>query len=54
MHYTASYTIAAIKSVTLPRAPQNEGVFRTVTIDAPEGAYLNAKRPAGGVARALN
>jgi len=54
MHYTASYTIAAIKSVTLPRAPQNEGVFRTVTIDAPEGSYFNAKRPAGCGGRAVN
>ncbi len=35
-----------MKSVTLPTAPQNEGVIRTIVIEAPEGSFFNAKRPA--------
>ncbi len=46
LHYTYAYTIAAVKSVTLPTAPQNEGVIRALGIEAPEGSFFNAKRPA--------
>jgi N-methylhydantoinase B len=50
LHYTYAYSIAAIKSVTLPRTPQNEGVIRTIKVTAPEGCFLNPRRsaPCGG------
>lgn len=52
IHYTYAYTIAAIKSVTLPRAPQNDGVIRTIAIKAPEGSFFNPRPPAASGGRA--
>ncbi|MSP66564.1 MAG: hydantoinase B/oxoprolinase family protein [Alphaproteobacteria bacterium] len=52
LHYTYAYTIAAVKSVTLPTAPQNEGVIRTITITAPEGTFFNPRYPAPSGGRA--
>lgn len=52
IHYTYAYTIAAVKSVTLPTAPQNEGVIRTIRIEAPEGCFFNPRRPAACGGRA--
>ena len=46
LNYTYAYSIAAVKSVTLPRAPQNHGVIRTIKVKAPLGSFLNARRPA--------
>lgn len=46
LHYTAAYCIAAVKSITLPRAPQNTGVIRTIKIKAPLGSFVNPRRPA--------
>jgi len=46
LHYTYAYSIAAVKSVTLPRAPQNQGVIRTINVKAPPGCFLNPRRPA--------
>jgi len=46
LNYTYAYSIAAVKSVTLPRAPQNEGMIRTIKVQAPLGCFLNPKRPA--------
>lgn len=46
LHYTYAYSIAAVKSVTLPRAPQNHGVIRTINVKAPPGCFLNPHRPA--------
>ncbi len=54
LHYTYAYSLASIKSVTLPLAPQNEGIIRTVTIKAPEGCYFNPVRPAPCGGRAIN
>jgi N-methylhydantoinase B len=52
LHYTYAYTIAAVKSVTLPTAPQNDGVIRTIRIKAPEGSFFNPRRPAACGGRA--
>ena len=52
LHYTYAYTIAAVKSVTLPTAPQNEGVIRTIRIVAPEGTFYNPRYPAACGGRA--
>lgn len=52
IHYTYAYTIAAVKSVTLPTAPQNDGVIRTIRIKAPEGCFFNPRRPAACGGRA--
>jgi N-methylhydantoinase B len=46
LNYTYAYSIAAVKSITLPRTPQNEGVIRTIKVKAPLGCFLNPKRPA--------
>lgn len=53
LHYTYAYSIAAVKSVTLPRAPQNEGVIRCIKVKAPPGSFLNANRPAACGGRAV-
>ena len=53
LHYTYSYSIAAVKSVTLPRAPQNHGVINCIKVKAPLGCFLNAKRPAACGGRAV-
>ncbi|MSP66565.1 MAG: hydantoinase B/oxoprolinase family protein [Alphaproteobacteria bacterium] len=53
LNYTAAYSIAAVKSVTLPDRPQNEGVHRTVTVVAPEGSFFNPRRPAPCGGRAV-
>ena len=52
IHYTYAYSVAAVKSVTVPTAPQNEGVIRTIAITAPEGCFFNPKRPAACGGRA--
>lgn len=46
IHYTYAYSIAAVKSLTLPEAPQNEGVIRTIKIVAPPGCFFNPIPPA--------
>jgi N-methylhydantoinase B len=53
LHYTHSYSIAAVKSVTLPQSPQNEGVIRCIKIKAPLGSFVNAARPAACGGRAV-
>jgi N-methylhydantoinase B len=52
IHYTYAYSVAAVKSVTVPTAPQNEGVIRTIAITAPEGCFFNPTRPAACGGRA--
>jgi N-methylhydantoinase B len=54
MQYTRSYCIAAIKAVTLPRAPQNFGVIRCIEIVAPAGSYVNPRPGAASGARSVN
>jgi len=53
LHYTSAYSIAALKSVTLPQAPQNEGFIRTIEVKAPPGSFFNPTRPAPCGGRAV-
>jgi N-methylhydantoinase B len=52
-NYTRSYTYMAVKCLTDPRGPMNSGALRPVTISAPEGSFVNPRRPAGGGPRAI-
>lgn len=52
--YTTAYSIAAVKSVTLPNLPQNQGIIGTINVTAPEGSFLNPRRPAPCGGRAVN
>ena len=54
INYTRSYCYAAVKCLTDPYGPQNDGAFRPVRIEAPLGSFLNPapagrRRPAGRV-----
>ncbi len=53
INYTRSYSYAAIKCLTDPGGPMNEGALRPVTVTAPEGSFLNPRPPAGGGPRAI-
>jgi N-methylhydantoinase B len=43
---TLSGVYYALRAVTDPTIPMNEGCFRPVTVDVPEGTLLNPRRPA--------
>ena len=45
-NYTFAYTSHAVKCVTNPKIPMNEGVMKTVHVIAPEGTILNPLFPA--------
>lgn len=45
-NYTRAYTTYGIKCAISPDVPNNEGSFRPVTVNAPEGSLLNASYPA--------
>lgn len=51
LNYTAAYTSYALKCALYPDIPHNDGSFRPVTVDAPEGSILNARFPAAVAAR---
>ncbi len=53
LNYTKSYSYAAIKCLTDPYGPMNRGALRPIEITAPEGSFLNPRRPAGGGPRAI-
>jgi N-methylhydantoinase B len=53
INYTRSYSYAAVKCLTDPLGPMNEGALRPVTVIAPEGSFLNPCPPAGGGPRAI-
>jgi N-methylhydantoinase B len=53
INYTRSYSYAAVKCLTDPLGPMNEGALRPVTVNAPEGSFLNPRPPAGGGPRAI-
>ncbi len=53
INYTRSYSYAAVKCLTDPAAPMNEGALRPITVMAPEGSFLNPRPPAGGGPRAV-
>jgi N-methylhydantoinase B len=52
-NYTRSYTHMAVKCLTDPFGPMNAGAIRPIEIAAPEGCFLNPRRPAGGGPRAI-
>ena len=45
MNYVFAYTAYPIKCVFSPDIPNNEGSFRPISVTAPEGCLLNAKKP---------
>ena len=51
LNYTRGYSLYAIKVGVCPHIPNNDGNFRPVTVTAPEGCILNAKRPCAVAAR---
>lgn len=53
INYTRSYSYAAVKCLTDPFGPMNEGALRPITVTAPEGSFLNPRPPAGGGPRAV-
>ncbi|MBI1848512.1 MAG: hydantoinase B/oxoprolinase family protein [Candidatus Rokubacteria bacterium] len=53
INYTRSYSYAAVKCLTDPYGPMNEGALRPITVTAPEGCFLNPRPPAGGGPRAI-
>ena len=53
INYTRSYSYAAVKCLTDPLGPMNEGALRPITVTAPDGSFLNPRPPAGGGPRAV-
>ena len=51
--YTAAMSFTAVKSVLSLNMPNNDGVFRPVTVIAPEGTIVNGRLPAACAARGL-
>ena len=49
--YTNAYASYAMKCITTPSIPNNDGSIRPLTITAPEGCILNAQPPAASGAR---
>jgi N-methylhydantoinase B len=43
--YTRSFATYAVKCLTTPRVPNNQGTLLPLTVTAPEGCILNAQRP---------
>ncbi|MBI4611102.1 MAG: hydantoinase B/oxoprolinase family protein [Candidatus Rokubacteria bacterium] len=52
MNYTYAYSLFAVKCLTNPLIPNNEGGFRPVRVTAPEGCILNPTYPAAVGSRA--
>ncbi len=44
--YTYAMTAYALKCALLPNLPNNEGIFRCITVTAPEGSLVNPRYPA--------
>ena len=53
LSWTKAATYTAIRSVLPPGIPNNEGVFRAITVSAPAGTITNAVLPAACAARGL-
>ena len=43
--YTKAFAVYAIKCITIPTIPNNEGSVAPITVSAPEGCILNAQPP---------
>ncbi len=50
--YTYAMTAYAVRCALLPGLPNNEGMYRPVTVEAPEGCLLNPCFPSAVVSRA--
>jgi N-methylhydantoinase B len=50
--YTYAMTAYAVRCALLPGLPNNEGMYRPVRVEAPEGCLLNPRFPAAVVSRA--
>jgi N-methylhydantoinase B len=50
--YTYAMTAYAIRCALLPGLPNNEGMYRPISVRAPEGSLLNPRFPAAVVSRA--
>ena len=53
LNYTRAYAIFAIRTLTDPYVPQNEGGLRPIEITAPLGSFFNPKPPCSAGARAI-
>ncbi|MFZ0215831.1 MAG: hydantoinase B/oxoprolinase family protein, partial [Candidatus Dormiibacterota bacterium] len=53
LSFTKSSVYVALKCVTSPDIPANEGFYRPITVTAPAGSILNPARPAPRAARGL-
>jgi len=53
LNFTRAYSAYAVKCAFDPTTPNNDGSFRPVRITAPEGSFLNPRRPAPIWARHL-
>ena len=53
MNYTYAYSAYPIKCALDPNTPRNEGSYRPITVEAPEGCILNPRYPAPCNARQL-
>ncbi|QQK78256.1 hydantoinase B/oxoprolinase family protein [Salicibibacter cibarius] len=51
LYYTLAYVTYAVKAAIASDIPNNEGSFRPVRIDAPDGCVLNASHPMPTAAR---
>ena len=51
--YTFAMTAYAVKSALLPELPNNAGMYRTITVSAPENSIVNPLPPAAVGARAM-
>ena len=50
--YTYAMTAYAVRCALLPGLPNNEGMYRPIKVEAPEGSLLNPRFPAAVVSRA--
>src|SRR5262249_57310365 len=51
LNYTTAYTAFGVKCLVAPEVPNNAGSLTPITVSAPEGCLLNAKRPRAVAAR---
>jgi N-methylhydantoinase B len=51
LNYTTAYTAFGVKCLVAPEVPNNAGSLAPITVSAPEGCLLNARRPRAVAAR---
>jgi N-methylhydantoinase B len=52
-NFTYAYSLYAIKCLTSPNVPQNDGSRKAITVIAPKGCFFNPIPPAPGAGRAV-